>query len=113
MIALFRFTGSANTEAHSHFHARPTTDPRMDNVGQFTDICHPKPTEGIWFRNLSVHDYKIEGADDHIWRRRYQPNKYSPFNKVLLVEWKDGIAYRLGIGQVHVDAFHHAQPYER
>ena len=116
MIALFRFTGSANTEEYPHFNARPTTDPRMDDVGQFTNICHPKPTEDIWSSNLSVDDYKIEGADDHLWTydpRRYQPNKYYPFYKVLLVEWKDGIAYRLGIGQVHVDAFHHAQPYER
>ncbi|KAK3174859.1 hypothetical protein OEA41_002105 [Lepraria neglecta] len=114
MIALFRFTGSANTEEHPHFNARPITDPRMDDVGQFTNICHPNPTEDIWSSNLSVDDYKIEGADDHIWTydpRRYQPNKYYPFYKVLLVEWKDGIAYRLGIGQVHVDAFHYAQPY--
>lgn len=30
----------------------------------------------------------------------------------MLVEWKDGVAYRLGLGWVHIDAFHQAFPEE-
>ena len=116
MIALFRFTGSANTEEYPHLNALPTTDPRFDDVDRFDNHYHPASIEQIRSSDLSVSDYKIEGADDHIWTydpRRYQPNKYYPFYKVLLIEYKAGVAHRLGIGQVHVDAFHHAQPDER
>lgn len=46
-------------------------------------------------------------AFDH---RRYDADKLFCVYNVLLVEWKDGVAYRLGLGWIHIDAFHQAFP---
>lgn len=48
-----------------------------------------------------------EFAFDHT---RYDAEKLFCVYNVLLVEWKDGVAYRLGLGWVHIDAFHQAFP---
>lgn len=46
-------------------------------------------------------------AFDHT---RYDAEKFFCVYNVMLVEWKDGVAYRLGLGWVHIDAFHQAFP---
>ena len=38
------------------------------------------------------------------------PKNFFCVYNVMLVELKDGVAYRLGLGWVHVDAFHQAFP---
>lgn len=116
IIALSRFTGSALTEESPHYNARPSTDPRLDDTTLLQNICLPIAGDVISSSGSTWDDVSFEGEDNHLWTydpRRYQPNKYYPFFKILLVEWTDGIAYRLGIGQMHVDAFLHAQPHRR
>lgn len=48
-----------------------------------------------------------EFAFDHT---RYDAEKLFCVYNVMLVEWKEGVAYRLGLGWVHIDAFHQAFP---
>ena len=44
---------------------------------------------------------------------RYDSEKLLCVYNVLLVEWKDGVAYRLGLGWIHIDAFHQAFPVKK
>lgn len=46
-------------------------------------------------------------AFDHT---RYEAEKFFCMYNVMLIEWKEGVAYRLGLGWVHIDAFHRAFP---
>lgn len=48
-----------------------------------------------------------EFAFDH---KRYDAEKLFCVYNVMLVEWKEGVAYRLGLGLIHIDAFHQAFP---
>lgn len=49
--------------------------------------------------------------DENIWwdHGRFEKKFYALYN-VLLVEWRDFVAYRIGLGMVHIDAFHAANP---
>lgn len=49
--------------------------------------------------------------DETIWwdHGRFE-KKFYPLYNVLLVEWRDFVAYRIGLGMVHIDAFHAANP---
>ena len=40
----------------------------------------------------------------------YDSKKFRALWNVMMIEWKDGIAYRLAIGQVHTDALWEAKP---
>lgn len=42
-------------------------------------------------------------------RRKFEEKLLDCYN-VLLVEWEHGIAYRMGLGHIHIDAFHAANP---
>ena len=47
---------------------------------------------------------------DWLDRRHFDVNKpYNSYN-ILLVEWRERVAFRLGIGLFHVDAWAQAQP---
>ncbi|MCJ1425593.1 hypothetical protein MMC29_003493 [Sticta canariensis] len=46
-------------------------------------------------------------AFDHT---RYDAEKFFCVYNVMLVEWEEGVAYRLGLGWVHIDAFHQTFP---
>lgn len=43
-------------------------------------------------------------------RTRYDAEKLFCVYNVMLIEWKEGVAYRLGLGWIHIDAFHQAFP---
>ena len=48
----------------------------------------------------------------------FDPEKYSCdvcwcLYNVLLVDWKDGVAYRVGVGKIHIHAFNQADPQKR
>ena len=45
--------------------------------------------------------------------RRYDKHKPWCIYNVMMVEWKGGVASRVGLGTVHIDAFYQAQPEER
>lgn len=65
-----------------------------------------------YFRNIAqpndiekqIEEYELM---DYWDRRRFQ-DKFYPLYRILLVEMREGIAYRIGIGKVHIDAFHAA-----
>lgn len=70
--------------------------------------------------NWSLEHTPFEVEDDapsDIWgpkydfdHTRYDAEKFFCVYNVMLVEWKEGVAYRLGLGWVHIDAFHQAFP---
>lgn len=72
------------------------------------------------FANWSQEHTPFEVQDDapsDIWgpkyafdHTRYDAEKFFCVYNVMLVEWKEGVAYRLGLGWVHIDAFHQAFP---
>lgn len=67
-----------------------------------------------YFNNISppndVDEPPQKYHDFNAWNhKRFQQKFYSLYT-VLLVEMKEGIAYRIGIGEVHIDAFHAANP---
>lgn len=48
----------------------------------------------------------ISGQELNVFdRKAFDMYKLWPLYNVLLIEWKEGVAYRLGIGKIHVDAF--------
>lgn len=67
-----------------------------------------------WFKNISppndTHKPRAEYDLFQIWDRRRFQDKFYPLYIALLVEVREGIAYRIGIGQIHIDAFHAANP---
>lgn len=72
------------------------------------------------FANLSLEHAPFEVQDDapsDIWgpkyafdHTRYDAKKFFCVYNVMLVEREEGVAYRLGLGWVHIDAFHQAFP---
>lgn len=72
------------------------------------------------FANWSLEHTSFKVEDDNpsdIWgpkyafdHTRYDAEKFFCVYNVMLVEWKEGVAYRLGLGWVHIDAFHQALP---
>ncbi|KAL8653527.1 MAG: hypothetical protein Q9226_003816 [Calogaya cf. arnoldii] len=55
------------------------------------------------------HEYQGYGFD---WQQ-YDARKPWCLYNIMLVEWKDGIAYRLGVGQMHIDAWAQAHPIKK
>jgi len=48
----------------------------------------------------------VQGQELDIFdRKAFDMYKLWPLYNVLLIEWKEGVAYRLGIGKIHIDAF--------
>ena len=43
-------------------------------------------------------------------QQRYDAKKPWCVYNIMLIEWKDGIAYRLGVGKMHIDAWAQAKP---
>lgn len=52
----------------------------------------------------------LDKEDEPFDQARYDANICWCFYNVMMVEWQDGVAYRLGIGQVHIHAFDKASP---
>lgn len=52
----------------------------------------------------------LDREDEPFDQGRYDPNICWCFYNVLMIEWQDGVAYRVGIGQVHIHAFDRASP---
>ena len=42
--------------------------------------------------------------------QRFDSNKLWCLYNIMLVEWKDGVAYRVGVGTMHIDAWAQAKP---
>ena len=114
LVCLSRFTGMADTQEAPHWATRQTLEPceaahqRMLNNIKPSIECNDEESEDPFVET----DDKPHG-DKHRWTydpRRYEREKYYPFYNVLVVQWRDGIAYRQGIGQVHVDAFERVGP---
>jgi hypothetical protein len=80
-------------------HHKNICEPTSPGSTAFLDDYSEKESEGQPFPTYDT--------------RRYQRNKYYPFYSVLLIEWKNGVAYRLGSGQVHVDAFEYANQFRQ
>lgn len=72
------------------------------------------------FANWSREHTPFEVEDDapsDVWgpkyafdHTKYDAEKFFCVYNVMLVEWKESVAYRLGLGWVHIDAFHQALP---
>ena len=43
-------------------------------------------------------------------QQRYDAKKPWCMYNIMLVEWKDGVAYRLGVGKMHIDSWAQASP---
>jgi len=52
----------------------------------------------------------LDDEDELFDQTRYDLNICWCLYNVLMIEWQDGVAYRLGIGQVHIHAFDEASP---
>ena len=111
LIVLSRFIRLANTRELPHHYTYPKMyplsakdDPLLEDIRKPTEPPDPDPCSKV--------DKKYQPFPTYD-PRRYQKNKYYPFYSVLLIEWKNGVTSRLGSGQVHVDAFHHANPVEQ
>jgi hypothetical protein len=51
------------------------------------------------------------GPEDEVFdQETYDANVCWCLYNVILVQWKDNVAFRAGIGQVHIHAFDEAQP---
>ena len=116
LMCLSRFTGMANTQEAPHRGRRQEKEPRQqEHLDKLNNLKIPaqQPDELIdpFVKKTEDENGKLE--DEHIWTydpRRYEREKYYPFYNVLAVQWKEGVAYRMGIGQIHVDAFIYAKP---
>ncbi|KAI9734022.1 MAG: hypothetical protein M1834_002679 [Cirrosporium novae-zelandiae] len=75
---------------------------------------YPPPTDDT--KNVSNHvaiypnQQSVERAYDKYDHRRYNKNKPWPLYNVMMIERKDGVAYRVAIGIIHVTAFVQAKP---
>lgn len=56
------------------------------------------------------HRPPLDAEDEIFDQTRYDLNICWCLYNVLMVEWQDGVAYRIGIGQVHIHAFDAASP---
>jgi hypothetical protein len=57
-------------------------------------------------KKCEVHNDRHEWPDYHWFDQdKYDAGKVWPLYNVLAVEWVGGVAYRRGVGKVHVDAF--------
>ena len=111
LVILSRFVGFANTVEPPHRYVSPaehpqlneSTPPILDNIRE--PLSPPLPDR----------DPDDEEDNDPIFQtydpRRFEKNKFYPFYSVLLVEWEDGVARRLGSGQIHADAFFQLEPF--
>lgn len=65
-----------------------------------------------YFNNISQPIGTATRSAKHVflesWDRRRFHDRFYPLYVALLVEMREGIAYRIGIGKVHIDAFHAA-----
>jgi hypothetical protein len=60
------------------------------------------------------HEHKMfRGTELPFDRTEFDASKPWCFYDVMLIEWKDGVAYREGIGVCHIDAFRRANPVVR
>jgi hypothetical protein len=94
----------------------------------------PAVENGLLVQPPSIDSYLEPNEPDNIykerWRKRhhgtthlphgcdyfvFEPLHYSmykpwPLYNVMLLEWENGVAYRVALGRVHVDAFWEARP---
>jgi hypothetical protein len=52
----------------------------------------------------------LDVEDEPFDQGRYDPNICWCLYNVMMIEWQDGVAYRVGIGQMHIHAFDRASP---
>ena len=74
-------------------------------------LIDPKLLENITTEQEKDYDFKGNNFDKRYLEYdpiRFDSEKFWPVYNVLMIEWRDGIAYRLGVGKIHVDAFHRA-----
>jgi hypothetical protein len=77
-----------------------TTDPSWDTRTQ-SFLYPPQERPPLVSRKRVITGQELNIFD----RKAFDMYKLWPLYNVLLIEWKEGVAYRLGIGKIHVDAF--------
>lgn len=109
LIALSRAEQNPATPLfESKNHILSELDPLKWDPKSFGNICSPKENLSS---KASVKRARGSIAEGFVqWDFYRFARKVYPLYNVLLVEWKDNVAYRIGIGKVHVDAFHAADP---
>lgn len=99
LIALSRFTSTTGISRQEILF--PVNDPLdldetlLDNISVPPQDCGPTRKWDLYFHRYDTGKFE---------------QKFLNCYHVLLVEWEDGIAYRIGLGHMHIDAFHAANP---
>ncbi|KAL1635037.1 hypothetical protein SLS58_010432 [Diplodia intermedia] len=93
---------------------RPTGEMFSIQLGIDLRNIAPLDWDPEYFKNISQPNTIVEpkrpyGGYGIFNAVRFQ-DKFYPLYATLLVEMREGIAYRVGIGRVHIDAFHAANP---
>lgn len=71
----------------------------VPEIPMFLYGTHPKK------RTRDNSQPRFDHEDEAFDQGRYDCNMNWCLYNVLMVEWKNGIAYRIGVGQVHIHAF--------